>query len=186
MPQPVAEELLILTRSLSSPSAKYRETTCVAAVNRQGEMRRLFPVPYRLLEGKAQFQKWEWINARLTLPGSDHRPESRRLDADSIVRPGHIIKLPAVIGVNVCDGFSRIWSRVLPGWKRDVRPVAKPLVSSARPGSPNYKSLRSSKPNGLRRTRLNSPKTGCLIRMKLNPVHRCGNCLTIFITAMSA
>ena len=92
MPQPVAEELLILTKTYPSPSAKYRETTCVAAVNRQGEMRRLFPVPYRLLEGKAQFQKWEWINARLTMPNGDQRPESRRLDADSIVRPGYIIK----------------------------------------------------------------------------------------------
>lgn len=54
MNQPVNEELLILTKTYPSPSSKYRETTCVAAINRQGEMRRLFPVPFRLLEGGAK------------------------------------------------------------------------------------------------------------------------------------
>jgi hypothetical protein len=92
MGQPITEELLILTKTYPSPSATYRETTCVAAINRQGEMRRLFPVPYRLLEGTAQFKKWEWITARLTKPNKDHRPESYRLDADSISRSGNVIK----------------------------------------------------------------------------------------------
>ena len=92
MGQPITEELLILTKTYPSPSATYRETTCVAAINRQGEMRRLFPVPYRLLEGTAQFKKWEWITARLTKPTKDHRPESHRLDADSISRSGDVIK----------------------------------------------------------------------------------------------
>jgi hypothetical protein len=92
MPSPVREELLILTKTYALPSAQNRETSCVAAVNRQGEMRRLFPVPYRLLEGKAQFQKWEWITARLTKPNEDHRPESHRLALDSILRSGNVIK----------------------------------------------------------------------------------------------
>ena len=86
------EELLILTKTYPSPSAQYRETTCVAAINNQGQMRRLFPVPYRLLDGSAQFKKWEWIHARLAVPDKDHRPESRRIDADSIERPGHILE----------------------------------------------------------------------------------------------
>jgi hypothetical protein len=32
-----------------------------------------------------------------------------------------------VIGVNVCDGFSRMWSRVLPRWKHGVRPSGQTL-----------------------------------------------------------
>jgi hypothetical protein len=63
-----ADELLILTKTYPSPSETYRETTCVAAINRGGEMRRLFPVPYRLLEGDAQFKKvgalyWKCVQA---------------------------------------------------------------------------------------------------------------------------
>jgi hypothetical protein len=45
-----------------------------------------------LLEGEAQFKKWEWIRARISRTDKDHRPESRRIDADSIVRPGRIIE----------------------------------------------------------------------------------------------
>jgi hypothetical protein len=85
------EELLILTKTYPAPSTQYRETTCVAAVNNLGQLRRLFPVPYRLLEGSAQFKKWEWITARLTIPDKDHRPESHRIDADSIERSDNIL-----------------------------------------------------------------------------------------------
>ncbi len=90
--QTVKEELLILTKTYPAPSTQYRETTCVAAVSNKGEMRRLFPVPYRLLEGSAQFKKWEWISANLAIPSKDHRPESRRIDADSIERSGNVIE----------------------------------------------------------------------------------------------
>ena len=93
MKHPVGEELLILTKTYPSPSANYRETTCVAAINSAGELRRLFPVPYRLLEGDAQFKKWEWIHARISRTDKDHRPESRRIDADSIERPGKVIQV---------------------------------------------------------------------------------------------
>src|SRR6266404_8971541 len=88
MPAPITEELLILTKTYPSPSTKFRETTCVAAVNSAGEMRRLFPVPYRLLAGETQFQKWEWVHARISRTDKDHRPESYRMDTDSIVRTG--------------------------------------------------------------------------------------------------
>jgi len=111
-----SEELLILTKTYPSPSAQYRETTCVAAITRQGEMRRLFPVPYRLLEGDAQFKKWEWIKARVTKPSKDHRPESYRIDADSIERSGNLIDTSggdwserlSWIEPQVVDGFASL------------------------------------------------------------------------------
>lgn len=93
MSQVATEELLILTKTYPSPSATHRETTCVAAISRAGELRRIFPVPYRLLEGDAQFKKWEWISARVSHPNKDHRPESRRIDTDSIERPGTVIEI---------------------------------------------------------------------------------------------
>jgi hypothetical protein len=93
MLHPINEELLILTKTYPSPSATYRETTCVAALNRDGKMRRLYPVPYRLLDGEAQFQKWEWIRACVSTTPKDIRPESRRVDVDTIERRGNIIKV---------------------------------------------------------------------------------------------
>jgi hypothetical protein len=78
------EELLILTKTYPSPSKKYRETTCVAALTKSGEMRRLFPLPYRLLVDETKFKKWEWIQASVATSTSDQRPESRRIDVDSI------------------------------------------------------------------------------------------------------
>lgn len=84
----VTEELLILTKTYPTPSTKHRETTCVAALNKAGEMRRLFPVPFRLLHGDHQFNKWEWIKAVVFQPPNDNRPESRKIDVDTIFRMG--------------------------------------------------------------------------------------------------
>lgn len=82
----IAEKLLILANTYPTPSEKYRETNCVAALNESGDMRRLFPIPYRLLDGKEQFRKWEWISAPIVKANNDHRPESHRIDVDHIDR----------------------------------------------------------------------------------------------------
>jgi len=87
-PLRATEELLILTKTYPSPSTRHRETTCVAALTRQGEMRRVFPVPFRFLSGEFQFQKWEWIRALMLRPNNDNRPESRKIDVDTIERLG--------------------------------------------------------------------------------------------------
>ena len=84
------EELLILAKTYPNPSSKHREITCIAAVNRQRELRRLFPLPFRYLQGDQKFQKWEWITARIAKASKDHRPESHTIDSDSIVRIGRI------------------------------------------------------------------------------------------------
>ncbi len=84
MPDFIQERLLILVKTYPSPSRTYRETTCVAAVTQSGQLRRLFPIPFRLLSGEAQFKKWQWIDARITKAPRDHRPESFKIDTDSI------------------------------------------------------------------------------------------------------
>lgn len=113
------QELLILAKTYPSPSTKYRETTCVAALTRQGELRRIFPVPFRLLEGDRQFRKWEWIQAKVYKADKDHRPESYRIDTDSIVRSGNFIEVKKGdwterlrwIKPHVINGFSELESR---------------------------------------------------------------------------
>ena len=53
-------------------------------------MRRLYPVPFRLLQGRQQFKKWQWIEARVEKSSGDHRPESHKLYIDTIDRKEEI------------------------------------------------------------------------------------------------
>lgn len=83
---PHDERLLILTKTYPAPSTKHREISCVAAINSDGVFRRLYPVPFRLLEGDQKFKKWEWIEAKIQRANDDQRPESHRIFVDTIVR----------------------------------------------------------------------------------------------------
>ena len=85
------EDLLILTKTYPTPSHQYRETTCVAALTQEGELRRLFPIPFRLLAGDDRFKRWEWVRMKLSRKTSDVRPESRKIEIDSIVRRGDFV-----------------------------------------------------------------------------------------------
>lgn len=78
------ERILILAKTYPSPSAQYVETSCVAGISQDGSMRRLYPVPFRMIEGNQQFKKWQWIDVRIEKANKDHRPESHKLYVDTI------------------------------------------------------------------------------------------------------
>ena len=78
------ERILILAKTYPSPSAKYVETSCIAGINQNGLMRRLYPVPFRMIEEGQKFKKWQWINVRIEKANKDHRPESHKLYVDTI------------------------------------------------------------------------------------------------------
>ena len=78
------ERILILAKTYPSPSAKHAETSCVAGVNDRGEMRRLYPVPFRMIAENQQFQKWQWVTVRVEKSPGDHRPESHKVYVDTI------------------------------------------------------------------------------------------------------
>jgi hypothetical protein len=78
------ERILILAKTYPSPSAQYVETSCVAGISQDGSMRRLYPVPFRMIEEGQQFTKWQWIDVRIEKANKDHRPESHRLYVDTI------------------------------------------------------------------------------------------------------
>ncbi|MDR6396589.1 hypothetical protein [Herbaspirillum seropedicae] len=75
---------MILAKTYPSPSAQYMETSCVAGINQNGAMRRLCPVPFRMIEDGQQFQKWQWIDVLVKKANKDHRPESHNLYVDTI------------------------------------------------------------------------------------------------------
>jgi hypothetical protein len=78
------EHILILAKTYPSPSAQYVETSCVAGITQSGAMRRLFPVPFRMIEDRQQFRKWQWIDVRVEKANKDHRPESHKVYVDTI------------------------------------------------------------------------------------------------------
>lgn len=84
------EQILILAKTYPSPSAQYAETSCIAGINRDGQMRRLYPVPFRLLQDNQKFKKWQWIEARVEKSSNDLRPESHKLYVDTITCIGEV------------------------------------------------------------------------------------------------
>ena len=78
------EKILILAKTYPAPSGRYDEIACVAGINENGEMRRLYPIKFRFLDDEQQFKKWQWITARVNKAPKDHRPESHNIDADSL------------------------------------------------------------------------------------------------------
>ena len=80
---PETKTALIVVRTYPTPAKKGIEVSCTAAITQQGEWLRLFPAPYRFLDPDKRFRKYQWVRASLT-KASDPRPESYRLDSDSI------------------------------------------------------------------------------------------------------
>jgi len=76
--------ILILCKTYPSPSARYAETSCVAGMEEDGALIRLYPVPFRLIRDEKQFKKWQWITARVEKAKRDHRRESHKIFVDTI------------------------------------------------------------------------------------------------------
>ncbi len=86
-----AKDILILIKTYPEISRKYTETVCTAGIIADTkELVRLYPVRYRYLAGKNRFSKYQWIKAKLKKAKSDIRPESYKLDEDSITLGGKI------------------------------------------------------------------------------------------------
>lgn len=83
MPSQVSR-LLILCKTYPSPSSAYVETSCVAAIDENGKLVRIYPMPFRLVSSEKQFKKWQWISARIEKSRKDHRAESHKVFVDTI------------------------------------------------------------------------------------------------------
>jgi hypothetical protein len=85
------EKILIWAKTYPELSSRYLETVCTAGVLPCGKPLRLYPIPYRYLgDGKEQFRLYQWITADIQKKPDDSRPESFRIDCDSI-EPGEVI-----------------------------------------------------------------------------------------------
>jgi len=76
----------ILVKAYPQPSKKYRETVCVAAITDEPRPRfvRLYPIRYRDLPQHKRFERFDLVSLRMWRDSSDFRPESHKVDEDSI------------------------------------------------------------------------------------------------------
>lgn len=80
----IKKKVLITVRTYPVPSRKSIEVSCTAGVTDDGEWIRLFPVPYRFLDRDKRFSKYQYIEADVTKAQSDTRPESFKINIESI------------------------------------------------------------------------------------------------------
>jgi hypothetical protein len=77
-------EAIILVKASPQVGKRHGETVCCAGVNDKGEWVRLYPVSFRTLDQASQFRRWDRIRFRWKKPQDDKRPESLRVDHQSI------------------------------------------------------------------------------------------------------
>lgn len=91
MVKPVTKHVLITIKAPPNPSKKYLETNCCAGVDLDsGQLIRLYPIPFRLLDDVQKFPKYSIIKVVCERPLRDKRIESYKIDQDSIEIVGHI------------------------------------------------------------------------------------------------
>ncbi|MBK6687927.1 MAG: hypothetical protein IPG45_25865 [Deltaproteobacteria bacterium] len=85
------ERVLITVKTYPTLSRKYGETVCTAGVREDGSWVRIYPVPFRRLDQKEQYHKYDWLECRLARNPSDPRPETfRPIDEHELIAVDHI------------------------------------------------------------------------------------------------
>jgi len=99
------KRVLITVRTYPVPATKGIEVSCTAGVTSDGEWIRLFPVPYRFLTTDQRFTKYQWIDVDVLRAPNDSRPESHKLNIDSI--KSNLRCLQPICGEAAKKSFSR-------------------------------------------------------------------------------
>lgn len=73
-----------MVRTYPVPAKQGVEVSCTAAITDASEWLRLFPIPYRFLDPDQRFAKYQWIEVEVTKPRKDVRPESYKIENNSI------------------------------------------------------------------------------------------------------
>jgi hypothetical protein len=74
--------VLVVVKATPQPSRQYGDTVCVAGIDIDAEVPRwlrLYPVPFRYLEGDRQFKQYDVVSVCTRDARSDKRPESRKI-----------------------------------------------------------------------------------------------------------
>ena len=86
----VKQKVLMVVKTYPTPSTKYKETVCTAGVTQDGKWIRLYPIRFRFLKDDQQFKKFSWIEVDTIKPKDDNRPESYKVNGQSIKILNHL------------------------------------------------------------------------------------------------
>ena len=79
------KQILITVKAYPNPSIKYGETVCCSGVDLNNlQLVRLYPISYRDLDSDKKFRKYSIIEVDCFPPSDDRRPESFRVNIDTI------------------------------------------------------------------------------------------------------
>ncbi|MBN2463495.1 MAG: hypothetical protein JXB43_07850 [Dehalococcoidia bacterium] len=73
------KKVFVTVKTYPTPASKGAEASCTAGVTDDGKWIRLFPIPFRYMEGEKQFSKYQWIEVAAR-KSSDPRKESFEVD----------------------------------------------------------------------------------------------------------
>ncbi|NJO17639.1 MAG: DUF488 domain-containing protein [Thioploca sp.] len=77
-------KIFILVKAYPQPSKKYEETVCVAGITEEGQLLRLYSIPYRQLKVQQRFDRFDYVEMEVSKEMNDHRPESHKVLPKSI------------------------------------------------------------------------------------------------------
>jgi len=78
------KKVLITVRTYPTPSRQQIEVSCTAGIDENNNWIRLYPIPYRFLANDKRFSKYQYIEALVQKATSDTRPESYKVNPESI------------------------------------------------------------------------------------------------------
>jgi len=85
------QRILVTVKTYPTLSRKYGETVCTAGVRPDGSWVRMYPVPFRRLDEKEQYSKFDWLECQLQRNKADVRPETfRPFDQQELQRVDHM------------------------------------------------------------------------------------------------
>lgn len=90
-PRVERRRILILGKTAPTFSRTHLETVCSGGIFDNGEVCRIYPVPYRYLEPTSQMRDYQWIDVDVWKDTKDPRPESYHADFQSITVVGNPI-----------------------------------------------------------------------------------------------
>ena len=77
--------ILVTVKAYPNKSGKSEEAICAAGIDVDNlNWVRLYPIPFRDLEEDKKFKKYNIIEAEVSKPSDDSRPESLRINTDTI------------------------------------------------------------------------------------------------------
>lgn len=86
----VEKRILIWGKTYPELSIRYAETVCTGGTDEEGNLIRLYPIPFRYLAPESSFKKYQWITARICKADDDTRRESHKILPESIVTDGEV------------------------------------------------------------------------------------------------